>query len=88
MKKGAEMLKQQTKNTTGDFIFSVLDKMVGGAREYFVSTQTVGAIMVECDTNEKLQHLALMYFAGSSERAEKNLANLRAELHAIFLANN
>jgi hypothetical protein len=67
-----------------DFAFEVLDRLVGGAKKYWESDQTVAFVWTECQRNENIKRLAGMYLAGSSERAEGNLANLKAELVRMF----
>jgi hypothetical protein len=73
------------KNTNGDFIFAVLESIVGSAKEYFVSESTVAMVWAECHKNENLITLAGMYLVGSSDRAERNLQKLQDELRLIFI---
>lgn len=80
--KGQEM-KRQT-DSRGDFAFEIVDKMVGGAVAYWVSERTVAMVWAECQSNENIKRLAGMYLVGSSERAEGNLAKLKAELVSVF----
>lgn len=70
-------------NQSVEFVFEQVMKLAGGAEKYSVHTQ--GAIYAECSRNKSLQTLAGMYLVGSSERAEKNLAKLRAEIYRVFL---
>lgn len=72
------------KDTRGDFAFEIVDKMVGGAKAYWVSEHTVAMVWSECQNNETIKRLAGMYLVGSSERAEGNLARLKAELVSVF----
>lgn len=66
-----------------DFAFQEVMTLAGGADKY--SDSTKGIIFAECCRNKNLQTLAGMYLVGSSERAEKNLAKLRAEIYRVFL---
>jgi hypothetical protein len=76
-------MKRQT-DSRGEFAFEVVDKMVGGAVAYWVSERTVAMVWAECQNNDNIKRLAGMYLIGSSERAEGNLARLKAELVAVF----
>jgi hypothetical protein len=80
--KGQKMRKET--DSRGEFAFEVVDRMVGGAKAYWVSEQTVAMVWSECQSNETLKRLAGMYLVGSSERAEGNLAKLKAELVSVF----
>lgn len=66
-----------------EFAFEQVMKLAGGADKY--SDSTKGAIFAECSRNKTIQNFAGMYLAGSSERAEKNLTALRAEIYRVFL---
>lgn len=73
------------KNTYGDFAFDTVVAMVGGdAKAYWVSEGTVANVWSECQSNETIKTLALRYLAGDFRFAEKNLANLKAELAKTF----
>jgi hypothetical protein len=67
-----------------EFAFDVVSNLVGGAMEYWVSEHTVAMVWAECHNNDTIKRLAGMYLIGSSERAELNLANLKAELVSVF----
>lgn len=69
-----------------EFAFDVVMKLAGGKDKYSVHTQ--GAIWAECSRNKTIKQLAGMYLVGSSERAERNLKALRAELYKTFLERN
>lgn len=71
-------------DSNGEFAFLILEKLVGGAKNYWGSEQTVAFVWTECQRNAKLKQLAGMYLVGSSERAERNLANLKSELVRVF----
>lgn len=71
-------------NKLGDTAYEQLDKMVGGATEYFQSEQTRELAWRECQRNARLHKLAGLWLAGSPERANQNLANLRLELVRVF----
>jgi len=77
------MLKKRI-DERAEFAFDVVSNLVGGAKEYWVSEHTVAMVWAECHNNETLKRLAGMYLVGSSERAELNLANLKAELVSVF----
>ena len=81
--RGGKMLKTR-KDQRAEFAFEVVSKMVGGAMEYWVSERTVAMVWAECYNNETIKQLAGMYLVGSSERAEGNLAKLKAELVSVF----
>ena len=67
-----------------EFAFDVVSNLVGGAMEYWVSEHTVAMVWSECYNNDTIKRLSGMYLIGSSERAELNLANLKAELVSVF----
>lgn len=77
------MLKTERKNFNAEFAYEEVIRLAGGAENY--STHTLAAIWTECHRNKELQTLAGMYLVGSSERAERNLKALRAEIFKIFL---
>jgi hypothetical protein len=77
------MLKA-VRDDRAELAFDVVSKMVGGAMKYWVSERTVAMVWAECHNNETLKQLAGMYLVGSSERAEGNLAKLKAELVSVF----
>lgn len=77
------MLKQES-DSNGEFAFLILEKLVGGAKKYWESEQTVAFVWATCQSNANIKRLAGMYLAGSSERAERNLANLKLELVRVF----
>lgn len=83
LQSGVEVLKTRT-DQRAEFAFEVVDKMVGGAMAYWVSERTVAMVWAECYNNDTIKRLAGMYLIGSSERAEVNLANLKAELISVF----
>ena len=80
------MLKTETKNFNAEFAYEEVIRLAGGADKY--SVHTLAAIQGECYRNKQLQLLAGMYLVGSSERAERNLKALRAEIFKIFLERN
>ena len=82
------MLKtlKTVKNFNAEFAYEETMRLAGGESEY--STHTLAAIWAECHKNKQLQTLAGMYLVGSSERAERNLKNLRAEIYKTFLERN
>ncbi len=77
-------MSKQEVDLNGEFAFQILDKLVGGAKKYWESEQTVAFVWRECQRNENIKRLAGMYLVGSSERAERNLANLKNELVRVF----
>jgi len=77
------MLKTERKNDYAEFAFEEVMRLAGGKSEY--SPHILAAIWAECHRNKQLQTLAGMYLVGSSERADKNLKALRAEIFKIFL---
>jgi hypothetical protein len=81
---GRKQRDKMANNNFGEIAFEQLDKMVGGAVRYFVSEQTTAMAWAECQRNARLHKLVGLWLAGSSERAEQNLANLRAELTRVF----
>lgn len=80
------MLKTERKNFNAEFAYEEVIRLAGGADKY--SAHTLAAIWAECHRNKQLQTLAGMYLVGSSERAERNLKALRAEVFKIFLERN
>lgn len=77
-------MPKQVSDSNGEFAFLILEKLVGGAKNYWQSEQTVAFAWSECQRNERLKQLAGMYLFGSSERAERNLGNLKSELVRVF----
>ena len=68
-----------------EFAYAVLGKMVGGSVEaYFESGSTIGAILRECETNQRIQQLATNCIWGSYAKAKANREALEAELRAVF----
>jgi hypothetical protein len=68
-----------------EFAFSVLGGLVGGSVEaYFESGSTVGAILVECERNLRIQQLSLNCIWGSFANAKSNREKLEAELRSVF----
>lgn len=76
------MLKTR-KDERAEFAFEMVMKLAGGSDKY--SVHTLAAISSECYRNEEIKTLAGMYLVGSSERAEKNLNNLKQKLYDVFL---
>jgi hypothetical protein len=79
------MLKtlKTVKNFNAEFAFEETMRLAGGLDKYSAHTQA--AIWAECHKNKELQTLAGIYLIGSSERAERNLTRLRAEIYKTFL---
>lgn len=72
-------------NKFGEVAFETVTAMVGGdAKAYWVSEMTVAMVWAECQKNETIKTLALRYLAGDFQFADKNLANLKAELAKTF----
>ena len=65
------------------FVFDLVMNLAGGQDKYAQST--LGAIWAECERNTELKNLAGLYLAGSSDRAEQNLAKLKAKVYSVFL---
>ena len=73
-----------TNEQDGKFVFSVLDKLVGGAEKYFGSTGTTAMVYAECLRNEELQKMARVYLYSPSEVSRKWLDKLHAEIISTF----
>ena len=73
-----------TNEQDGKFVFSVLDKLVGGADKYFVSSGTTAMVYAECLRNERLQNVARVYLYSPSDVASKWLDKLHAEIISTF----
>lgn len=71
-------------NTNGNFIFSVLESIVGNAKDYFVSESTVATVWAECHANDELNRRAMKYLLASSESAPRYYDELRQEIIAKF----
>lgn len=68
-----------------EFAYSVLGGLVGGSVEaYFESGSTIGAVLVECERNLRIQQLALNCIWGSFASAGANREKLETELRAVF----
>ena len=73
-----------TNEKDGQFVFSVLNSIVGDAEKYFGSTGTTAMVYAECLRNEELQSMARMYLYSGSEFAEALMTNLKAKLISTF----
>lgn len=72
-------------NTYGNFIFSVVESVVGGsAKDYFVSESTVATVWAECHANDELNRLAGKYLVASSESAPRYYDELRSAVISKF----
>jgi hypothetical protein len=68
-----------------EFALAVLGKLVGGSLDdYFESGSTIGAVILECENNERIQQLALNCIWGAFDKAKSNREKLEAELRAVF----
>lgn len=68
----------------GELIFSMVMKL-GGESNY--SAEQKSEIWQKCQTDKELRNQALMYLAGSSERAEMNLYRLHSVIIQKFFAD-
>jgi hypothetical protein len=71
-------------NTNGQFIFSVLESIVGSAKDYFVSESTVAMVWAECHANDELNRRAMKYLVSTSESAPRYYEELRQEIISKF----
>jgi hypothetical protein len=71
-------------NTNGQFIFSVLESIVGSAKDYFVSESTVAMVWAECHASDELNRRAMKYLVSSSESAPRYYDELRQEIITKF----
>ncbi len=74
------MLKTTQEEDYAVFAMSVLTKLIG--RE--LSQIEYDFLLVKCYNHPEINPLIAMYLAGSYERAEVNLENLKAKLREVF----
>jgi hypothetical protein len=71
-------------NTYGNFVYSVLESVVGNAKEYFVSESTVATVWAECHANDELNRLAGKYLVADSASAPRYYEELRSAIIVKF----
>lgn len=68
-----------------EFALAVLGKLIGSSLDdYFESGSTIGAVILECENNERIQQLATNCIWGSFDKAKTNREKLEAELRSVF----